>query len=90
MTESKFTKGPWHKDKWGTIYGSDNRPVLLEGVYLAGTHTEETAANRDLFLAAPELYEALKLAFDSIMRYDPRDPVLFHLNAAIQKAEGRS
>jgi hypothetical protein len=104
MSESKFTKGPWHKDKWGTIYGPDNRPIPLEGVYLAGTHTEETAANRDLFFAAPELYEALKEARDCVAECanyessDKRRPdrmqstlkILEMVDRAIGKAEGRS
>lgn len=59
---SKHTPGPWAKDKWGTLKGSNGETVMEynSGAALATLPTPESDANTHLRNAAPDLLEALK------------------------------
>lgn len=78
-TPIKHTKGPWQVRKNDYYY-----LVESEGYLIA---QNERKADALLIAAAPELLEALKLAYDNLRR-DAPDSVLIPINKAIAKAEG--
>lgn len=62
MSEKKIAPAPWHKDAYGRLYDADGDRIMVNGVSLpAGVHpdSERADAHRDLFLAAPDLLDAL-------------------------------
>jgi hypothetical protein len=97
----KHTKGPWHADADGRIVDAEGRPVAsLWGRLKDGSARDgeaETAANRALIAAAPELLAALNgiLADDAPqtsladqrVRWNAR---MEAARAAVAKAEGRA
>ena len=75
----KFTKGPWHADKYGKIWRNVPSDLYEYGGKIAGDmplafvskgwyEKDETPypqqANANLFAAAPDMYEALECACD--------------------------
>ena len=88
MTMIKHTPGPWHSDG-AMVYGADENDVVAQVALCP-----ECESNARLITAAPEMYEALKLIYNSTF-LDSRcvenqwtiasDAV----EAAISKAEGR-
>ena len=63
MSETKFTRGPWVKTKYGNLVGSDGTKISIydAGIGLAmADPSEEDRANASLVIASPGLYEALK------------------------------
>ena len=99
---SKHTPGPWIKDKWGTLKGSNGETVMEynSGAALATLPTPESDANTHLRNAAPDLLEALKMVVEgyhggyfssrSQVAIEFRDRIWYKLTAAIRKAEGQS
>lgn len=99
MTFPAITKGPWRRD-------------AVLGFHIVGNSAEKIAslnsklpnyqANASLIIAAPELYQAVKLARDVIaqMRAHPKNPwkdqegegipVELILDQALAKARGES
>lgn len=72
MNEPKFTPGPWkvHLEESYFVTGPDLGRVAIM-THLKGKHgmlgrrsADESAANARLIAAAPDLYEALRGAFD--------------------------
>lgn len=97
MSESKHTKGPWIAKKAShgpvDIFDSMGRDVVT--VYGGGVGLEFQEANARLIAAAPEMYEALKLALEywehRQQRYKNRSPVwVQNARAALAKSEGRT
>lgn len=92
---SKHTPGPWAKDKWGTLKGSNGETVMEynSGAALATLPTPESDANTHLRNAAPDLLDALKAAMDNSYggeicdRTDCLDSWRTQARAAIRKAE---
>lgn len=61
MSETKFTPGPWAKDKYGQLKNPDGNPVDVWGCGLSiASRSTETEANAALIAAAPDLYAALE------------------------------
>lgn len=61
---TKFTKGPWQRDKYGSVKDANGESVMLHGFSLCCGYTpkdDPSHANTDVALAAPELYEALAM-----------------------------
>ena len=78
MSERKWTKGPWHASEVASIWNSDESDEIAD-VWDHGRGMEETQANAQLIAAAPDLYEALEQA---------RDTILELINARNSEAEG--
>lgn len=108
--ETKFTPGPWeiHQgDDGQPIAGirerADGRFVALtqfdaedcRTVETANDRRAECAANAHLIAAAPDLYAAVRLAFDVIhaghhhLEANCPDLLCRQMHAALAKAEGR-
>ncbi len=106
---ASFTPGPWR-----VVLGSDEHGYRLAGVVAAGSMVAivnvssdaaaaEQIANAHLLAAAPDLYEALKGAVETIQIWhslghpvDPgwaiylaHAPEMQRITAALAKAEGR-
>lgn len=92
MNEFKGTPGPWNKNKYGEVVDAEGEIIHLRGVALS--NREDTKANTDLVIAAPELLEALQLCeefmsllpstgFDGLARIEGA-------RAAINKALGET
>lgn len=79
--------GVWAKDRDQTVIiaSSDSDATVETGV--GGYTAEERAANARLIAAAPDMYEALRMA--SAYMADSDKHWLSVINAAIAKAEGR-
>lgn len=63
------TPGPWVKDRFGALRGSNGQQVLIadSGIGFASGHERpELQANTALIWAAPELLEALKWALSTL------------------------
>lgn len=61
MKAPNITKGPWAKDRFGSLRGADDEQITLSGAGLAiacTNHTEERQANAVMVIAAPMLAEA--------------------------------
>jgi hypothetical protein len=88
-----YTKGPWVADKFGDIDGPNGEPIATtDGV----PGIEDVAgANARLIAAAPDMYEALKTAYQCIEDLGNDrggwawEDVLQEIDAAIAKAEGK-
>lgn len=62
MTD-KRTPGPWVKDKYGTLRGSNGKPVVVRATGIGNACTwsdDEVEANSRLVESAAEMYEALR------------------------------
>lgn len=64
MSETKFSKGPWQRDKYGNVEAINHKGRLdtlrVYGVSLCHPSDESVIANTHLITAAPLLYEALE------------------------------
>ncbi len=98
MSETKFTPGPWAKDKYGQLKNPDGNPVDVWGCGLSiASRSTETEANAALIAAAPDLYAALE-ELDEVFctQADTRDErtrarkALIAARAALAKARGES
>lgn len=100
MTQNtKFTPGPWEKDKYDCLRSPEGKQVGVWGAGIAWVQRdEESEANARLIAAAPDMYEALK-AFMIYHETDDETDVDMMLNyaeakrqimAALMKAEGRA
>lgn len=89
-----YTKGPWRRDKYGSLVDSSGEQVMLRGTATLCSGSDarmaEAEANSDLIAAAPELFEALEMASQSAgfqyMTPETRDAI----SAALSKARGES
>ncbi len=90
---SRITQGPWVKDRSGNIYGKDRRFVCSANGSMSNVdwedHQAENDANGNMILAAPEMYEALKSAFELISCMPMGDITLEKISDALAKAEGK-
>ncbi len=61
---SETAKGPWSRDKYGSVVDADGKEVLFRSVSTLSAGTDDriamAEANTDLAAAAPELLEALE------------------------------
>lgn len=61
-----FTPGPWAKDRYGSLRGSNGREVTVSGLGLGlvtgNSSSPEFLANARLIAAAPELLDACRAA----------------------------
>lgn len=92
---SGHTPGPWSFDKYWRIVDPQGKPIEVTNVSLPCGHVPATHvawANSALFVAAPDLLEALKQIIDSLpQRRDWLDPVIEAMaKDAIAKAEPKS
>jgi len=86
----KHTKGEWKvSDNWNVT--TDNRLIVSCGGFSDGTHEthDENIANAHLISAAPDMYEALKVAVAILKMegYQDNQPVLQPMITALAKAE---
>ena len=101
MSEAKFTPGPWESstafrtnDGSFAVTAPDSHIafVTFHGKAKRGqawcTGDPEGQANANLIAAAPEMYEALKIA-QSNLQFLPPDDVVAQINAALAKADGK-
>ena len=98
MAETKFTPGPWEavEIEEGLFHihspkGDRHNPVPVAVLdhHRDGheeTRTVRTPANAHLIAAAPELYEALRIALKNL-QFLPPDDVVEQINAAFAKAD---
>lgn len=86
----RHTPGPWAKNRYGELCGSDHKRITLSdsGISLScGVPQPEYIANARLVAAAPDLLEALK----AVVSVADRKTVEFDkAHAAIAKAEGKA
>lgn len=85
MTETKWTPGPWRKNKefpYDTVASSKH---FICQVF--PTYDDKSKYNADLISAAPELYDALKETLEIAARYESGD-YIERANAAMRKARG--
>lgn len=96
---TKFTKGPWQRDKYGSVKGVNGESVMLHGFSLCCGYTpkdDPSYANTDVALAAPELYEALEEAADCINDLSRNkggwdyERVIQDIAAILEKARGEA
>jgi len=100
MSDPKFTSGPWHAhfddraDEWTArlprVKGAAGQVFMCE---IAGPD-DSREANAHLIAAAPELYEACRIALEYWHSDHPNDTVAGEearakIEAALAKAEGR-
>ena len=59
---TKFTKGPWAKDRRGeSLIGANGFPVCVWGCGLSNAQkNDERVANANLIAAAPDMYRMIK------------------------------
>jgi hypothetical protein len=93
MSESKFTPGPWSRDKFGNVVDAAGERVGFRGVTIvcsgAPERVAEAEANTDLSVAAPDLLAAVRLmleAYDDGVQPDWAQPAIKASHAAITKA----
>ena len=62
MNDTKFTKGPWKRDKRGEcLIGSNGNEVVIYNCGLVGGNkTTESVANAHLIAAAPDMYAMIE------------------------------
>lgn len=98
-----YTKGEWKQTSSGFEFGNGIRKFVSQqngGHYIiaeVGGKTEnEALSNAHLIAAAPDLYEALKVALTCVelWRAECKDsyhisPVITQISKAINKAEGK-
>ncbi len=85
---ASFTPGPWSTD--GVHIVAPTKSALPGIAVATWCDTPETHANARLMAAAPELYEALELAWDYACQGTRlgHDDVSAVVNAALAKARG--
>lgn len=92
MSDTKFTPGPWKRDKYGSVIGANGSDVLFRGVAVLASGSDESMreaeSNTDLLVAAPDLYEALVAIYDAWYNLDGSD--YRRLKAALAKANGEN
>ena len=100
MSEAKFTKGPWVKDKYGRLIDSNKNEIKVSNFnVLISYPTEESEANRVLLEVASEMYDALDDVIDTIqIMFDDQsvigiadylnDNYMRELQALLAKARG--
>ncbi|WCM21420.1 hypothetical protein NDK50_08210 [Paraburkholderia bryophila] len=99
MSEPKFTKGPWHQDKWGSVKAPNGESVRFGALTLALSGSDEVRANDALACAAPELFDALEKLTREFVKVFPiyyyaepwahdRNEALKSARSAIAKAFG--
>ena len=93
MSDTKFTPGPWKRDKYGSVIGANGSDVLFRGVAVLASGSDESMreaeSNTDLLVAAPELLEALENAlFVLEATGGGYDYVTSSVRRAIAKARG--
>lgn len=95
IVDARFTPGPWHADDLQGIYagGHPQHTHNIAGIWDGGQTYETCIANRDLIVAAPDLYAALnELLLHHYAKSDPeecRHGFVIRARAALAKAEGR-
>lgn len=105
MSETKFTKGPWHviEHSWSDVgvYAGDNRVVLLSILHEATEDNQQELERRDsanahLIAAAPCLYafvEKLRQRLDEGVLADAAGEsygLLLEAEALVAKARGEA
>ena len=92
-SETKFTQGPWRTQGWVPTWAyipvKDARYNVVCSLYPnAGHYTrEDVEANARLIAAAPDLYEALKIAYAHVS--PAMQPTVYEtMRAALSKARG--
>lgn len=88
MTEPKFTPGPWSINEWpqtasDIAIGAVGTPLITK-VPLRDVSINEQKANANLIAAAPDLFNALLVAEESVGDLDSLEIV----RAALAKARG--
>ena len=88
MTEPKFTPGPWSINEWpqaasDIAIGAVGTPLIAR-VPLRDVSINEQKANANLIAAAPDLFNALLVAEESVGDLDSLEIV----RAALAKARG--
>lgn len=86
----KYTKAPWKVDKEGIFidHREDAEWICKFGEgYNWPDDESERFANAHLIAAAPELYEACKLAWNYLFGEPSATKILYYLKTAIEKAE---
>lgn len=94
-TTTKFTPGPWSRDKYGSLLDANGHNVEFRSVTIccAGSGVPEAEANTDLIAVAPDLLVALTDLLAMCERQvdfnDDGDGCMFdRCRAAIAKATG--
>ena len=99
MSKPAFTPGPWRVYRTATGFvmgiGDDSGDGITDGRFaLWRGHDDEAEANARLIAAAPDMYEALKLAYRNFEGFggtdghDKANEALPIIRAAIAKATG--
>lgn len=95
MSETKFTKGPLKKTDSGIRSPGGYICFFNKTHHFTGKderyeqECEEREANMDLFAAAPDLYAALRLVYDSLPWYSGGEPTEYKAaRLALAKARG--
>ena len=80
MTDSKHTPGPWHLDEEGDVTSADGKKIAM--------FLDATDGDAKLFLAAPDMLEALRAAKTTlaIAGIGPEHETSITIRAAIAKA----
>jgi hypothetical protein len=92
---SKHTPGPWQIQKLvgkdGTLFVGTDEKGFFTCARVSGSDIGNINGNAHLIAAAPELFEALHIAFRRLESYGPGDNdwILDKCLKAIAKAEGR-
>ena len=84
----KHTPGPWVKDKYGTLRGSNGVQVVVRSTGMSNACTwedEEVLANSRLIESAEELYRALKYARRFVKESDVDTD---YIDGVLSKVEG--
>lgn len=86
---TNHTPAPWVVDEDGDIIGIKSRGYCVAAGDVAGIEIDNPA-DRDLILAAPDMYEALRRA-KSILRMTGESPsALRVISLALKKAQGEA
>lgn len=95
--ETKWTPGPWVKDRLDQLRAPDGRQVGVWGAGMAWvSRDDEAEANAKLIAAAPDLYSALERLqrnFALLLSGKPVRDVAeteAEVNAALRKAHGEA
>lgn len=86
--KAKFTDGDWTENGSFIKHSGSNMHICL--VNSAGKTSREYIANKNLILAAPKMYHALKALTEACNKYDLTELVPEYEQAisALQKADG--
>ena len=97
MTERKWTPGPWYVSNMSEIFHGDDCNLADCWSVHADIDEDECEANAHLIAAAPDMYDALESAEESIATFIgvhgyPTDSgageILRQVSAALAKARG--